>query len=183
TRLQIHPKNFYRKKVARPRKWWHEVQHIMRDSQDSRIKQETAQYLLSRSFAWKVENPRDSEKRTAVLMLAEDVAETLEPALTVKPDSGQVMESEEYRKSLLTALNQPHRSAKGATEAAAQQELPKKDHLPSAMQPAPKKASDVRPADVAPSEKAPSSSLWSITVVLIVVALGLLWLLLKWRSK
>ena len=164
-------------------KWWDEVQHFMRDSQNPQRRMETAQYLLSRSFVWKVENPRDSELRSAIWMLAEDVAETLEPALSVKPDFQQIMKSEEYRKSLLAALNPAVKPTKDASENPAQQPPPKDDHLPSAMRPAPKKVPDERPAKVTPSEKPASSSLWSIIVVLIAATLGLLWLLLKRHSK
>jgi len=113
-------------RTERP-KWWAEVQRFMRDSENPLRRMETAQYLLSRSFVWKVDDPRDSETRSATLMIAEDIATTLEPTLTVMPDARQIVMSEEYRKSLLVALNPSFKPTKGASESPPKQKLPKEE--------------------------------------------------------
>jgi hypothetical protein len=94
-------------------KWWAKVQAIMRDHSNQPLRVETARYLLSRPFVWQEGHPRDSETRTATLMLAAEIREAIAPLLKVTPvDDGKIFASEEYRAALLKALNQALPSAK-----------------------------------------------------------------------
>jgi hypothetical protein len=162
-------------------KWWAEVQDRMRDSGNPSLKMEMVQYVLSRSSVWKEDDPRDSETRSAILMLAEDVAVAIQPSLSNMPDSRQIVASEKYRSSLLAALNPSPKNTTGTAKPQTTETTPAPKPPPVVQPPAPKKTPETRPA-LMPSEAPASSPPWSIIAVLIVAAIGLLWLLLKNRK-
>lgn len=162
-------------------KWWAEVQGRMRDSGNPSLKMEMVQYVLSRSSVWKEDDPRDSETRSAILMLAEDVAVAIEPSLSSMPDSRQIVASEKYRSSLLAALNPSPKTTPGTAEPQTTETTPA-PKLPPVVQPTAQIKAPMTSTTSTPSEVPSSSTPWSIIVVLIVAATGLLWLLVKNRK-
>ena len=91
--------------ITEQRRWWPEIQGLMRDAARPLIRVEAARYVLSRSSVWQENDPRDSETRSAVLMLASEVALVLDPELGMKPNHRLIMASQEYRDNLVVALN------------------------------------------------------------------------------
>lgn len=160
-------------------KWWAEVQGRMRDSGNPSLRMEMVQYVLSRSSVWKEDDPRDSETRSAILMLAEDVAVAIEPSLSSMPDSRQIVASEKYRSSLLAALNPSPKTTLGTAEPQTTETTPAPK--PPVVQPPTPMAPEAKP-ETTPSEEPTSSTPWSIIIVLIVAVTGLLWLLVKNRK-
>jgi len=156
--------------TAEKPKWWNEVQRIMRDTENSSLKMEMVQYVLSRSFIWKESDPRDSETRSAILMLAEDVAVSLTPTLGSMPDSSLIITSDAYRGQLLTTLHTAKKSNIVPTDT-----INKGQPTPESLQPpAPKKWQESMPIQT-PKDKTAPPTQWGI----IAAAFGLLFLLLR----
>ena len=161
-------------------KWWAEVQHRMRDDDNPSLKMDMVQYVLSRSFVWKEEDPRDSETRTAVMMLAAEVREAIAPVIGSNLDDRQILTSEKYRSSLLAALNPSPKTTTGTAETQTTETTPT-PKPPVVQPPAPKNVPTTLTTST-PSEAPTSSTPWSIIVILIMAATGLLWLLVKKRK-
>ena len=176
--LDVHALDALRSDKA---KWWAEVQRPMREGDNPSLRIEMARYVLSRSFVWREDDPRDSETRTAVMMLAAEVREAISPALGAVPDERQIVASEKYRSSLLAALTPSHKTTTGTAESQTTETAPAPKPPPVVQPPTPK-APEAEPTASTPSEESTSSTPWSIVVVLIVAPIGLLWLLVKGRS-
>lgn len=163
-------------------KWWAEVQNCMRYSDNQALKMEMVQYVLSRSFVWKEDHPRDSETRSAILMLAADVRGATEPILGSAPNDRKIVESEEYRISLLAALKSSLESAKSTALRPIRQSIPASMPPISAQLLTPNSTSEVQSLTPTLTQEPRLSTKWSIFLVLVISVLGVLWLLLK-RQK